>query len=228
MAFSGCASDGPLATEPITGATAAKASYAYSTTNGEMWEVDGGLYPAGYGNPWDAPIYSTESWTQWPESCVSICDVEFDAYMTGLWHNTQQTIHWTVGDMTGSPTKTGIGWSCVARLAPLHCLLAERYDSHRVSVAQCRWTASVFTDHSAAWGAWFDLSNMELKPGQIGRSYASSSGLAVNHDHCNASSWGYGGGGGGYQQCYDYYLVWVDSTGYHEIYLGTECFGDEM
>jgi hypothetical protein len=193
-----------------------------------MWEVNGELHPAGYGNPWDAVISSASSWIEWPASCTTWCTVEFDAYMTGLGHFTRQDIQWEVAGMSGTAQKDGHFWSCAVRLSPTNCMVAERIDSHTVfSIPDCRWTAKVQTEHSAWWGSWFDIPLWQLKVGRVGRVYAGSKGLDISHNHCSPV-FGSSGGSNGSQVCYDYYLVWTDSTGYHEEYLGTQCFGDEM
>jgi hypothetical protein len=193
-----------------------------------MWEVDGELTPAGYGNAWDAVISSASSWIEWPASCTTWCTVEFDAYMTGLWHYTKQNIHWEVAGMSGTASKNGYGWSCAARLSPTYCLMAERLDSHTVfAIPDCSWTAKVHAEHSAWWGSWFDIPLWLFKVGIVGRVFADSKGLDISHNHCSPFL-GNSGAGNGSQICYDYYIVWTDSTGYHEEYLGTQCFGDEM
>ena len=224
MLLPGCADrDVANAVAPIAGSGSSLATYAGSSGYGDYYEVDGEVLPAGYAHPWDAVISGQRSYIDVGSGCSgSSCTVLFNAYMSGLWHTTEQVIHWSVADQSGDPVKTNFApWVCTVRVG-LACMLAERTDTHEVTISgHCSWLAKLHSDHAAWWGAWFDLEIFGKKIGQIGRTDRSSIAADRDFDDCSAS------GGGGTLICYDYYLVWNDEFGHHEIYLGTEC-DDEM
>jgi hypothetical protein len=218
----GCARDMTSVVAPISGTPAHRASYAGSTQYGDYYEVDGEVLPGGSGNPWDAVISNQSSEVDWSVDCSgSRCDVYFKAYMAGLWHTTNQTIHWEIGGQRGTVDKTNFApWECSVRQG-LACMLAERRDRHEVRVeGQCSWEAKVRADHAAWWGAWYDLQILSVRIGQVGRVDKSSVGTPRSFDDCAPRS----GGGNTQWECYDFFLVWTDGTGYHEVYLGTQCF----
>lgn len=146
--------------------------------------------------------------------------------MGGLWHTTQQTIHWKLNDIKGDPVKTTFApWDCSVRLG-LACLLAERTDRHEVGMdGHCSWNATLYTDHAAWWNTWFDLTDMTKKYANLGRVEATSYAPNRSFDQCQTNS---NGGGNGSALCYDAFLVWWDQIGYHEEYLYTVCYQAAM
>ena len=226
MMIAACAGrDITTATSPIDGASAHRASYAFNTEYGEMYEENGELMPAGYSQPWNAVIIDKKTSASFASSCsVSRCDVTFTAWMLGLWHTTRQTISWSVGGASGNPSIVSSGWQCALRFGALNCALAERTNTHSTRVdGKCELHATVSGTHEAWWGAWFDLTLFEIKFSQVGNTSTHSVGEEKDWGSCGSS-----GGGEGPNGCWVYILYWWDDYGqYQEAVIGTLCYGED-